>query len=168
MRARLALVALLALLGLTAAAPTGDRVATSLPDVEDEVMCTTCGVPLNIAESPQADRQRAFIRTQVDRGLTKDEVKAVLVAEYGPDVLAMPQDEGIGRAAYLVPIAESAATRMCCSTPSFRMASGSPFRADSRNTSPQNVPGSTQCFSWVRVPAYSTSVSTSDFMRMAK
>ncbi len=90
-----------ALFVLVAAAATP---VTSMPDVEDEVMCTTCGVPLNIAESPQADRQRAFIRTQVDRGLTKDEVKAVLVAEYGPDVLAMPQDEGIGRAAYLVPI----------------------------------------------------------------
>ncbi len=90
-----------ALFALVAAAATP---VTSMPDVEDEVMCTTCGVPLNIAESPQADRQRAFIRTQVDKGLTKDEVKAVLVAEYGPDVLAMPQDEGIGRAAYLVPI----------------------------------------------------------------
>ncbi len=90
-----------ALFVLVAAAATP---VTSMPDVEDEVMCTTCGVPLNIAESPQADRQRAFIRTQVDKGLTKDEVKAVLVAEYGPDVLAMPQDEGIGRAAYLVPI----------------------------------------------------------------
>jgi cytochrome c-type biogenesis protein CcmH len=68
-------------------------------------MCTTCGVPLNIAEAPQADRQRAFIREQVAAGRTKDEVKAALVAEYGPDVLAMPRDEGIGRAAYLVPIA---------------------------------------------------------------
>jgi cytochrome c-type biogenesis protein CcmH/NrfF len=99
-RRALALLAT-ALFVLVAAAATP---VTSMPDVEDEVMCTTCGVPLNIAESPQADRQRAFIRTQVDKGLTKDEVKAVLVAEYGPDVLAMPQDEGIGRAAYLVPI----------------------------------------------------------------
>ncbi len=78
---------------------------TSMPDVEDEVMCTTCGVPLNIAEAPQADRQRAFIREQVAAGRTKDEVKAALVAEYGPDVLAMPRDEGRGRAAYLVPSA---------------------------------------------------------------
>ncbi len=96
---RALLVALLALLALTAAAP-----ATSLPDVEDEVMCTTCGVPLNIAESPQADRQRAFIRARVADGLTKDEVKAALVDEYGTQVLAMPRtDEGVGAAAYLVP-----------------------------------------------------------------
>jgi len=99
---RALLVALLALLALTGvAAPQ-----TSLPDVEDEVMCTTCGVPLNIAESPQADRQRAFIRERVEAGDTKDEVKAALVAEYGGDVLALPaRDEGVGLAAYLVPVA---------------------------------------------------------------
>ena len=96
---RALLVALLALVALTAATPV-----TSLPDVEDEVMCTTCGVPLNIAESPQADRQRAFIRARVEEGLTKDEVKAALVDEYGTQVLAMPRgDEGIGLAAYVVP-----------------------------------------------------------------
>ncbi len=96
---RALLVALLALVALTAATPV-----TSLPDVEDEVMCTTCGVPLNIAESPQADRQRAFIRERVDEGLSKDEVKAALVEEYGTQVLAMPRgDEGVGAAAYLVP-----------------------------------------------------------------
>ncbi|HEV2062807.1 MAG TPA: cytochrome c-type biogenesis protein CcmH, partial [Solirubrobacteraceae bacterium] len=64
---------------------------TSLPDVEDEVMCVTCNVPLNIAESPQASRQRAFIRRLVDRGLSKDEIKTRLVAEYGEDVLALPE-----------------------------------------------------------------------------
>ena len=98
---RALLVALLALVALTAATPV-----TTLPDVEDEVMCTTCGVPLNIAESPQADRQRAFIRARVEEGLTKDEVKAALVEEYGSQVLAMPRgDEGVGLAAYLVPAA---------------------------------------------------------------
>ncbi len=100
---RALLAALLALLALAAAAPAA-LAATTLPDVEDEVMCTTCGVPLNIAESPQADRQRAFIRERVDEGLSKDEVKAALVEEYGTQVLAMPRgDEGVGAAAYLVP-----------------------------------------------------------------
>ena len=31
-------------------------------------MCTTCNVALNVAESPQADRQRAFIRGLIARG----------------------------------------------------------------------------------------------------
>jgi cytochrome c-type biogenesis protein CcmH len=98
-----ALAAVLALAAPGAAAAAEPR--TSLPDVEDEVMCVTCNVPLNIAESPQASRQRALIRRLVDRGLTKDQVKARLVEQYGEDVLALPEDEGVGVAAYAVPIA---------------------------------------------------------------
>lgn len=78
---------------------------TSLPAIEDEVMCTTCNVPLNLAESsPQAERQRAFIRGLVAQGATKEQVKAALVDEYGENVLALPAGKGFGLAAYLVPI----------------------------------------------------------------
>jgi cytochrome c-type biogenesis protein CcmH/NrfF len=78
---------------------------TSLPDVEDEVMCVLCNVPLNVADEPQADRQRDYIRRLVDQGLTKEQIKDRLVAEYGEDVLALPEDDGVGVAAYAVPIA---------------------------------------------------------------
>jgi cytochrome c-type biogenesis protein CcmH len=78
---------------------------TSLPDVEDEVMCVSCRVPLNVADSPQADAQRDEIRRLVERGLTKEQVKDRLVAEYGQDVLAEPEDDGTGIAAFAVPIA---------------------------------------------------------------
>jgi cytochrome c-type biogenesis protein CcmH len=77
----------------------------SLVDIEDEVMCVTCKIPLNTAESPQADRQRAFIRDLVDRGRTKEQVKSALVAEYGANVLALPDDDGFGITAYVVPLA---------------------------------------------------------------
>ncbi|HEX8204599.1 MAG TPA: cytochrome c-type biogenesis protein CcmH [Solirubrobacteraceae bacterium] len=91
---------------LLAASPAGAaEPRTTLPDVEDEVMCVTCNVPLNIADSPQASRERAFIQRLVDRGLTKEQVKDRLVAEYGEDVLAVPEDDGLGIAAYAVPIA---------------------------------------------------------------
>jgi cytochrome c-type biogenesis protein CcmH len=36
--------------------------------------------------------------------MTKDEIKAALVAEYGPDVLAEPEASGFGAAAWLVPV----------------------------------------------------------------
>jgi cytochrome c-type biogenesis protein CcmH len=107
-RAALAgLVAALAVAALASAATAAGAAEprTSLPDVEDEVMCVTCNVPLNIAESPQASSQRALIRRLVDQGLTKEQVKARLVDEYGEDVLALPEDEGVGVAAYAVPIA---------------------------------------------------------------
>ncbi|MFY9488447.1 MAG: cytochrome c-type biogenesis protein CcmH [Solirubrobacterales bacterium] len=78
---------------------------TSLPAIEDEVMCPICGVPLVNAGGPQAENEREFIRERVERCDTKDEVKNALIAEYGEEVLAMPGDEGFDLAAYLVPIA---------------------------------------------------------------
>ena len=101
---RIVAIAATLLLALTPMAFAAEP-KTSLPDVEDEVMCVTCKVALNVAESPQAYRQREFIRALVDEGLTKDQIKARLVDEYGEDVLAMPEsDDGIGLAAFLVPI----------------------------------------------------------------
>jgi cytochrome c-type biogenesis protein CcmH/NrfF len=76
----------------------------SLPDIEDEVMCPICGTTLELSESPQADRQREFIRGLIDEGRSKDEIKDALVAEYGDDVLAVPDDEGFDLAAWVIPI----------------------------------------------------------------
>ena len=102
MRALLAALAVALVLGAPALAA---EPRASLPDVEDEVMCVTCNVPLFIAESPQASRQRAYIRGLIDEGLTKEQIKQRLVAQYGEDVLALPEREGVGIAAYAVPIA---------------------------------------------------------------
>ncbi|HVL31692.1 MAG TPA: cytochrome c-type biogenesis protein CcmH [Solirubrobacteraceae bacterium] len=99
--------ALLAL-SLALLAPTGALGATpraSLVDIEDEVMCVTCKIPLNIAEGPQPDRQREFIRDLIDQGRTKEQIKAALVAQYGENVLALPERDGVGITAYAVPLA---------------------------------------------------------------
>ena len=101
---------LLALVALTVAVlllagPAGAQQRASLPDIEDEVMCVTCNVPLFIAESPQASRQREYIRGLIDQGLTKEQIKTRLVGEDGEDVLALPEEEGVGIAAYAVPTA---------------------------------------------------------------
>jgi cytochrome c-type biogenesis protein CcmH/NrfF len=101
---RLVLTALAAL-ALLAPAARAATPRTTLNDVEDEVMCVTCNVPLNIAQSPQADRERAFIQRLVDEGLTKDQIKRRLKAVYGPNVLALPSSKGFNFAAYAVPIA---------------------------------------------------------------
>jgi cytochrome c-type biogenesis protein CcmH len=98
-----ALVVVLALAVPAAAWAAEPR--TSLPDVEDEVMCVTCNVPLNVADSPQASSQRDEIRRLVDQGLTKDQIKARLVDEYGENVLALPEDDGVAAGLYVVPIA---------------------------------------------------------------
>jgi cytochrome c-type biogenesis protein CcmH/NrfF len=77
----------------------------SLPDIEDEVMCPTCGVPLINAFSPQAERERRFIRREIALGKDKADIKQALVAEFGKDVLAVPRHDGFDVAAYLVPVA---------------------------------------------------------------
>jgi cytochrome c-type biogenesis protein CcmH/NrfF len=76
----------------------------SLPDIEDEVMCVQCKTPLNLSTAAVAEREREFIRREIARGKTKDEIKAGLVERFGPAVLAMPEDEGFGLAAYMVPV----------------------------------------------------------------
>jgi cytochrome c-type biogenesis protein CcmH/NrfF len=100
--------ALAAAIAIAALLPTGPAAAatprTTLNDVEDEVMCVTCNVPLNIAQSPQADRERAEIQRLVDQGLTKEQIKRRLKAIYGPNVLALPSSKGFNLAAYAVPI----------------------------------------------------------------
>ena len=82
----------------TAASPQ-----TTLPDIEDEVMCVECGTVLNISTSAVADDQREFIQTRIERGDSKQEIKQALVAEFWPDVLAMPDGQGFNAAVYLVP-----------------------------------------------------------------
>jgi cytochrome c-type biogenesis protein CcmH len=81
----------------------GAEPQTSLADIEDEVMCPICGTTLQLSQSPQAERERAFIQDLIAAGATKDEVKDALVAEYGPEVLATPETEGFDLAAWLVP-----------------------------------------------------------------
>jgi len=99
---RLVLLALLALLALASPATAQQR--TSLPDIEDEVMCVECGTVLSVSSSPVAQQERDFIRRQVEAGKTKEQIKAALVAEYGEAVLAEPEREGFNLALWLVPI----------------------------------------------------------------
>jgi cytochrome c-type biogenesis protein CcmH/NrfF len=78
---------------------------TSLPVIERQVMCVSCKIPLNVAESPQANRERAFIQSLVEGGESEAQVKNALVGQYGPTVLGLPATHGFELAAYLVPLA---------------------------------------------------------------
>jgi cytochrome c-type biogenesis protein CcmH len=106
MRRLLALLAVALLLPalLSPAGAAAAQPRASFNDVEDEVMCDTCNVPLNIAESPRADQQRREIRDLIARGLTKEQIKDELKARYGPQVLALPPRKGFSLAAYAVPV----------------------------------------------------------------
>ena len=102
-RCAVALAAALLLLGPATSALAATCPRTSVPDVEDEVMCLVCGVPLALADAPQAQRERVFITRMVRQCRSKEEIEAALVAQYGPRVLALPKASGFRSAAYVVP-----------------------------------------------------------------
>jgi cytochrome c-type biogenesis protein CcmH len=104
-RARLGLLAAVAALALLPAAAAANCPRTTLSDVEDEVMCPVCGVPLELAtEAPQAQRERAYIQRLIHGCRSKEQIKQALVAQFGEQVLAKPDDKGFDLAAYLVPV----------------------------------------------------------------
>ncbi len=97
----LPLVCLLAAALAFPAATLGAR--ASLADIEDEVMCPVCGTLLELSDSPQAQRERAYINTLIAKGMTKQQIEDALVAQYGPNVLATPSGHGFDLAAWIVP-----------------------------------------------------------------
>ena len=105
MSKRAVLLAITALLALAAPAMAQSCPQTSLGDLEDEVMCPLCGRPLNTVDrEPQAQRERAFMQRLIDQCKSKEEVKSALAAQFGPKVLALPDDGGFDASAYIVPV----------------------------------------------------------------
>lgn len=105
MRARSAVLWLAVLAASLLVAPAG--FAADPPtqhEVESEVMCPVCGTLLELAEAPQAQREKAFIARLISEGRSKEEIKDALVAEYGAEVLALPEGSGFSLSAYVVPI----------------------------------------------------------------
>ena len=100
----LIVLAALAALLLPSAAAAAGGLRSELNEIEGEVMCPVCGTLLELAESPQATREKAFIEKLVKRGQSKDEIKEALVAQYGDAVLAEPKGSGFSLSAYVVPI----------------------------------------------------------------
>jgi cytochrome c-type biogenesis protein CcmH len=96
-------VAIAAYFVAPAAAAANPAPKTNLPAVESEVMCPICGTLLELADSPQADRERAFIRHEIAAGKTEQQIKDDLVDQYGDSVLATPPASGFDLSAYLVP-----------------------------------------------------------------
>jgi cytochrome c-type biogenesis protein CcmH len=100
----LAALALLAPLGPLAPAAPAAESPPSLAQIEEEVMCPVCGTLLQLAEAPQAQREKAFIARLIAEGRSEEQIKDALVAEYGEEVLALPEGSGFNLSAYLVPI----------------------------------------------------------------
>jgi cytochrome c-type biogenesis protein CcmH len=105
---RTAVVAILALL-VTPQIASAHAARASLMDIENDVMCVVCNEPLAVAQSPQAYREKDFIRSLIAKGETKAQIERALVAVYTPAVLAKPPARGFNLTVYILPPAIVAA-----------------------------------------------------------
>jgi len=100
---RLPAVALAALLLAAPAAASEQRPTAA--ELESELVCPVCESTLDTSNAPVALRMKAYIRERVAAGDTKSEIKAALVDQFGPSVLAVPPKEGFELVAWLLPLA---------------------------------------------------------------
>ena len=96
--------ALLLALVPAAVALAAPQPRTTLPAMEQQVMCVVCRTPLAVADGPQADAERQQIRELIAQGKSEQQIKDALVANYGPAILAAPQRSGFGLLAWWLPI----------------------------------------------------------------
>jgi cytochrome c-type biogenesis protein CcmH len=95
------------LLALAAPALAGSRPNAS--DLEAELVCPTCKTTLDQSNSPVAQRMKAFIRARIAAGDSEAQIKARLVGDFGPAVLAEPPKSGFDLLAWVLPLAGLAA-----------------------------------------------------------
>jgi cytochrome c-type biogenesis protein CcmH len=100
---RLVIAVIIALAIAPAAALAAAAPRASLTEIENDVMCVACKEPLAVAQSPQADSERAYIRTMIARGQTKPQIERSLVGQYGPAVLGKPPAHGFNLTVYVIP-----------------------------------------------------------------
>ena len=96
----------LALSALILAAPAGaSEERPTAAELESELVCPVCETTLDTSNAPVALRMKAFIRERIAAGDTKSEIKAALVDQFGPAVLAEPPKKGFELIAWVLPLA---------------------------------------------------------------
>ncbi|HEY4280815.1 MAG TPA: cytochrome c-type biogenesis protein CcmH [Conexibacter sp.] len=114
-RLRTLIATLLPLLLLAAAGPValasaqGQGSSTPTPkanqyEMEQQLMCVTCRIPLSVAESPQAQREKDLVKRFIAEGKSEQQIKDLMVDNYGKEVLGLPRDDGFNIAVYLIPV----------------------------------------------------------------
>jgi cytochrome c-type biogenesis protein CcmH len=99
-------VVLTALLALALAAPAAaSEERPSAAELESELVCPVCEATLDTSNAPVALAMKAFIRERIAAGDSKSEIKAQLVEQFGPAVLAVPPRKGFDWIAWLLPLA---------------------------------------------------------------
>lgn len=98
---RFLVVAVAALL-LAPGATAGGRPVQA--DLEAEIVCLTCKTTLDQSNAPIAIRMKAYIRDRIAAGDSAAAIKAQLVDQFGPGVLAEPPKTGFDLLAWALPL----------------------------------------------------------------
>jgi cytochrome c-type biogenesis protein CcmH len=96
-------LAVCALVAALVAAPAA--AGPSPADLEAELVCPVCGTTLDQSDAPVAQRMKQIIRQRLAAGATEAQIKAELVDQFGPGVLAEPPKSGFSLLAWVVPLA---------------------------------------------------------------
>jgi cytochrome c-type biogenesis protein CcmH len=87
----------------TVAGATQVREHTTVQQMYDDLMCVLCHESLAVAQSAESYQERAYVRTFVAKGLTKQQIEDRMVGLYGTGVLAQPPKHGFSLLVYIIP-----------------------------------------------------------------
>ena len=96
--------AVVAIVAAVLAAATIAQAAPNPADLEAELVCPTCDTTLDQSNAPVAQRMKQLIRQHIAAGWTEKQIKADLVDQFGPGVLAEPPKSGFDLLAWLLPL----------------------------------------------------------------
>ncbi len=77
----------------------------SQSEMETQLVCPACHLPLDESSSPVAQQMKAYIRKRIAEGATATQIKDELVAQLGTAVLGVPGTHGFDLLAWLMPMA---------------------------------------------------------------
>jgi len=94
--------ALLVALAFAAAAPASEQHPTQ-GELESELVCPSCHVPLDESNSAVAQQMKTFIHQHIALGWTKSRIEGALAAQLGDGIYGVPRTSGFDLIAWVLP-----------------------------------------------------------------
>lgn len=91
-----------AALALAAAAPASEQHPTQ-GELEAELVCPSCHVPLDESNSAVAQQMKTYIRRHIALGWTKSRIEGALAAQLGDGIYGVPRTSGFDLIAWVLP-----------------------------------------------------------------
>jgi cytochrome c-type biogenesis protein CcmH len=73
-------------------------------ELEAELVCPSCHVPLDESQSAVAQQMKTYIRAHIALGWTKSRIEGALAAQLGDGIYGVPRTHGFDLIAWVLPI----------------------------------------------------------------